>query len=392
LTKGRALELPSSVCPGNKKIGKEQGVKMTNNLSKIFAKISGFFLIVMTFLSSSGVQSILAASHSEAPLISMDRFADNTDTYAFRSIEPGRDGYVTLIASYIPFQDPSGGPQYYRFDDTVLYEIKIDNDGNGLEDVVYQFQFNTQIKNPNSILGHSAITLGNPNSNGVISSLTDIDYNMPQTYIVTRISDIKGKGNNNGSRADVIARGLLAPPSNVGPRVTPNYENALGQPAVYPLPNGGRVFAGQRDDGFKVDVGGVFDLLNLRSIGPTGGISGTHGFNVNSIAIEVPIQEVTRSGQIPANPTASDAVIGVWATASRRTTKVMNGNRTVNEGPWRQVSRLGNPLVNELVIPLGQKDIFNASSPAICGGYRRSRAVKTVESSFWSQYSGRAAQ
>jgi len=336
---------------------------MTTSLANTFVKVSGFFLMMMMFLNSVGIQSILASSHSEAPLISMDRFADNTDTYAFRSIEPGREGYVTLIANYIPFQDPSGGPQFFRFDDSVLYEIKIDNTGDGLEDVVYQFQFNTKIKNPNTILGHNAITLGNANSNGVISSLNDLDYNMPQTYTVTRISDIKGKGNNNGGQTDVMASGLLSPPSNVGPRVTPNYEDALGKSAVFALPNGGRVFAGQRDEGFLVDVGGVFDLLNLKSIGQNGGISSTHGFNVNAIAIEVPIQEVTRGNQMPAGPTASDAVIGVWATASRRSTKVINPNRTVNEGPWRQISRLGNPLVNEVVIPLGMKDSFNASSP-----------------------------
>lgn len=167
---------------------------MTNILNKTWAKISAFGLILMTFLSSSGIQTALAASHSEAPLISMDRYADNTDTYAFRSIEPGREGYVTLIANYIPFQDPSGGPQFYRFDDSVLYEIKIDNTGDGREDVVYQFEFETQIKNRNTILGHSAITLGNSNSNGVISSLNDVDYNMPQTYTVTRVENRGRRG------------------------------------------------------------------------------------------------------------------------------------------------------------------------------------------------------
>lgn len=332
---------------------------MTKILRKTWAKISVFGLILMTFLSSSGIQTVLAASHSEAPLISMDRYADNTDTYAFRSIEPGREGYVTLIANYIPFQDPSGGPQFYRFDDSVLYEIKIDNTGDGREDVVYQFQFETQIKNRNTILGHTAITLGNSSSDGIVSSLNDVDYNMPQIYTVTRLDNRNG----GQGRADVIARRLLTPPSNVGPRVTPNYETALGQPAVYPLPNGGRVFAGQRDEGFYIDVGGVFDLLNLRSIGQSGGVHTTQNFNVNSIAIEVPIQEVTRSNKMPASPTAEDAVIGVWATASRRTTRVINGDKVANNGAWKQVSRLGNPLVNEVVIPLGLKDAFNAYGP-----------------------------
>lgn len=315
---------------------------------------------------------LLASSHSEAPLISMDRFADNTDTYAFRSIEPGREGYVTLLANYIPFQDPSGGPQFFRFDDTVLYEIKIDNTGDGMEDIAYQFQFKTAIKNANTVLGHSTV-----NSDGVISSLSDADYNMPQTYMVTRVDyrnrgerdrddseDGERRGRGRG-RATIIANNLIAPPSNVGPRTTPNYEANLGQAAVYPLANGGRVFAGQRDEGFLVDVGGVFDTLNLTSIGQSGGISSTDGFNVSTIGVEIPIQELTRSGQVPASATASDAVIGVWATASRRSTRVIrDGKSFVNEGPWKQVSRLGSPLVNEVVVPLGMKDAFNASSPA----------------------------
>ncbi len=297
--------------------------------------------------------SAFASSHSEAPLISMDRFADNTDTYAFRSVEPGRDGFVTLIGNWIPFQEPSGGPQFARWDDTVLYEIKIDNTGDGLEDITYQFRFTTRTLNGDTILGHSAV-----NQDGVISSLTDPDYNQPQTYSVTRIDRLGGR------RGRVIANGLVTPPANIGPRATPNYETNLGQPAVYTLGNGGKVFAGTRDEYFYIDVGGVFDTLNLRSIGAGGGVDTTKGFNVSTIAIEVPIQELTRSRAIPANSTASDAVIGVWATSSRRSMRVINadGSRT-QEGEWRQISRLGNPLVNEVVIPLKLKDAFNSLSP-----------------------------
>jgi hypothetical protein len=282
----------------------------------------------------------------------MDRFADNTDTYAFRSIEPGREGFVTLIANYIPFQEPSGGPQWYRFDDTVLYEIKIDNTGDGLEDVVYQFQFATQTLNGETILGASAV-----NQDAVISNLNDPDYNMPQTYTVRRIDNFSGR------RGRLIASGLRTPPQNIGPRVTPNYETNLGMPAVYNLNNGGKVFAGQRDEYFYIDVGGVFDALNLRSIGASGGVDSTKGFNVSTIAIEVPIQELTRTRSIPASSTASDAVIGVWATSSRRTTRVLGPNGHINSGGWKQVSRLGNPLVNEVVIPLKLKDAFNGLSP-----------------------------
>jgi hypothetical protein len=309
-------------------------------------------LAIAMICAVSGLPA-LASSHSEAPLISMDRFADNTDTYAFRSIEPGRDGFVTIIANWIPFQEPSGGPQFYRWDDSVLYEIKIDNNGDGIEDIVYQFQFATQTVNPNTVLGHSTI-----NQDGVISSLDDLDYNQYQTYTVRRIDRQSGR------RGQIIAAGLRTPPSNIGPKVTPNYETNLGIPAIYNLPNGGKVFAGQRDEYFFIDVGGVFDGLNLRSIGSGNGIDSTQGFNVSTIAIEVPIQDLTRNRSVPTSSTDPNAVVGVWATASRRSMRVINADGTrSNSGDFVQVSRLGNPLVNEVVIPLGLKDAFNSLSP-----------------------------
>lgn len=321
---------------------------MKNILKKI-----GKGLVGLSLIASMSSIPAFASSHSEAPLISMDRFADNTDTYAFRSVESGREGFVTLIANFIPLQEPGGGPQYFRWDDTVLYEIKIDNTGDGLEDIKYQFQFTTQTLNGDTVLGQSTV-----NENGIIGSLTDPDYNMPQTYTVRRVDSSTGR---NGR---VIASGLRTPPANIGPRTTPNYETNLGQPAVYNLPGGGKVFAGTRDEYFYIDVGGVFDTLNLRSIGATGGVDTTKGYNVSTIAIEVPIQDLTRSRAVPASPTASDAVIGVWSTASRRTTRVIgfDGSRT-SSGAWQQVSRLGNPLVNEVVIPLRLKDAFNSLSP-----------------------------
>ena len=162
----------------------------------------------------------------------------------------------------------------------------------------------------------------------------------------------------------------MTPPNNIGERTTPNYEAVLALPAVNTLQNGGRVFAGQRDEGFYIDVGGVFDTLELKSIGATGGVDATAGFNVNTIAIEVPIQGLTRRGTVPSSPTASNAVIGVWATSSRHTASVIRPSNVVRDreilcmpDPYRQVSRLGNPLVNELVIPLKLKDTFNASEP-----------------------------
>jgi len=308
-----------------------------------------FALSLLLLLGPMPTRS-LASSHREAPLIVADPLADNTDTYAFRSTEPGRSGFVTLIANWIPFEEPSGGPHFYKFDDTVLYEIYVDNTGDGVPEITYQFRFKTKFTNPDSILGMAAPNQAVAGTGGIeplITSLDDPDYNEPQTYSVTRIDRHTGK---NGV---VLARGLLTPPNNIGERTTPNYEAALGQPAVYSLPNGGRVFAGQRDEGFYIDVGGVFDTLKLKSITATGGIDATAGFNVNSIAIEVPIQELTRTGNMPSSPTASDAVIGVWATSSRQRITVLRSDLSDNDpedpltvGPYQQVSRLGSPLVN----------------------------------------------
>ena len=342
---------------------------MKKNLINKGLKMARIFMISMLCFGLTGIPSVFAASHAEAPMISMDRFADNTDTYAFRSVEPGREGFVTLIANFIPLQEPSSGPQFFRFDDSVLYEIKIDNTGDGLEDIVYQFQFTTQIVNGNTVLGHSAV-----NENGVISNLTDVDYNMPQTYTVRRIDSSTGR---NGR---LIASGLRTPPNNVGPRVTPNYEQNLGLPSVYNLSGGGKVFAGTRDEYFYIDLGGVFDALNLRSIGSCGGIDTTQGYNISTLALEVPIQDLTFFRNVPASPTAPGAVVGVWSTASRRTASVIQTSTpgifnnpaillpprpttTTTSGGWKQISRLGNPLVNELVIPLRLKDAFNALSP-----------------------------
>lgn len=316
---------------------------------------AGRGLIVAALILSITTIPILASSHSEAPLISMDRFADNTDTYAFRSVEPGREGFVTLIANYIPLQEPGGGPQWFRFDDTVLYEIKIDNTGDGLEDISYQFQFTTQTVNNDTVLGQSTV-----NENGVISNLNDPDYNMPQTYTVRRTDRFRNRSGR------TLAAGLRTPPANIGPRTTPNYEQNLGQPAVYGLPGGGKVFAGNRDEYFYIDLG-VFDTLNLRSVGSSGGIDTTKSYNVSTIAIELPIQDLTSTQTVPAGPTASNAVIGVWATASRRTTRVLGTGTQSTEGNWQQVSRLGNPLVNEVVIPLSLKDTFNAIPPSVDG-------------------------
>ncbi len=315
------------------------------------------FFVAALCLTLSGLNTF-ASSHAEAPLTSMDRYADNTDVYAFRSSEAGRAGFVTLIANFIPLQDPSGGPQFFRFDDTVLYDIKIDNTGDGREDITYRFQFFTITLNTGTVLGMNTI-----NENGPITSLNDPDFNMKQFYQVTRIDASTGP---NGQI--VSGQGFQIPPSNIGPRTTPNYEANLAQPAIFNLlNNGGRVFAGQRDEGFFLDLG-VFDAIGYRSLGPTGGVDTLRGFNVNSIAIEVPIQSLTRNGAVPTSPTDPNAVIGVFSTASRASMRAISPNGTRSQsGNFVQISRLGSPLINEVVVPLGLKDAFNSLSPQFDG-------------------------
>lgn len=312
-------------------------------------------LAVSTLALSLTAVPSLASSHSEAPLISMDRYADNTDVYAFRSTEAGRENFVTIIANFIPFQDPSGGPQYYRFDDSVLYELKVDNTGDGREDITIQYRFQTSTVRNTTVLGMNTF-----NENGVIASVNDPDYNMPQTYSVNFFRSVNGVPQANVG----LVNGQKIPPSNIGPRVTPNYENlAIGQILNV---GAGKSFAGQRDEGFFIDVGGVFDLLNFRANPPvsrSGGIASTNQFNVNTIAIEIPMSELTRDGATPTSPTAANAVVGIWSTASRQSTQVISAGARTNSGPFVQVSRLGNPLVNEVVIPLALKDAFNSLAP-----------------------------
>jgi len=182
------------------------------------------------------------SSHREAPEISKDPVADSTDLYAFTSY--GNPDHVTIIANYVPLQAPDGGPNFYEFGDDVLYEIKIDNNGDGQADVTYQFTFATQVTNPNTFLYNT----------GPILSLTDQNWNRRQTFTVVRVDD-KGK--------QTLGTNLACPPCNIGPLSTPNYETLVTS-AIHDLPNGGSVFAGQRAEGFYVDLGAIFDLGILR--------------------------------------------------------------------------------------------------------------------------------
>lgn len=281
-----------------------------------------------------------ASSHREAPLIAMDPTADNTDVYAF--VSPDEPDKVTLISNFIPFQDPDGGPNFYNFDPNVLYEIHIDNNGDAVEDITYQWRFTTEIRNTNTFLYNT----------GPITSLDDPDFNIRQFYRLTRVNGPRRTGT-----VTELAGRLPVPPVNVGPRSTPNY-GALGG-AIQQLAGNMRVFAGQRDEGFFLDLG-IFDLLGLNSgaIDPS-----THGFNVNTLAIQVPKSDLARGGTTPAGPTDPSAIIGVWSTASRFATRTLTPGGQTQTGALVQVSRLGNPLVNEVVIDLARKDAFNSLEP-----------------------------
>jgi len=285
------------------------------------------------------------SSHREAPGISKDPVADNTDVYAF--VSPDKPGTVTMIANYIPLEGPAGGPNFYEFGDDVLYEIHIDNNGDALPDVTYQFRFTAQVQNPNTFLYNT----------GPIASLTDSNWNRRQVYTVTKVA--------NGV-ATVLATGLPSPPCNIGPRSTPNY-TALAAAAIKALPTGETVFAGQRAEEFYVDLGAIFDLAVLRPFEnlhliPTKaapGVNASNHLNVHSIAIQVPISQLLQSN---ANP-----VIGVWATASRRKARILNDagpGADVEAGPFVQVSRLGNPLFNEVIVPMSEKDLWNSLPPS----------------------------
>ena len=283
------------------------------------------------------------SSHREAPEIAKDPVADSTDVYAF--VSPDKPGTVTLIANYIPLQSPAGGPNFYEFGDDVLYEIHVDNNGDGRADVSFQFRFRTTVRDPETFLYNT----------GPIQSLDSPNWNRRQTYDVS----VSGR---------TIGSGLACPPCNIGPLSTPDYA-ALAAQAVHQLGGGITVFAGQRAEGFYVDLGAIFDLGDLRpfeqlhatfglaALKAAPGVNATNNVNVHSIAIQLPVSALSRSG----HPT-----IGVWTTASRQRVRLWDADHgeNVDSGPFRQVSRLGNPLVNEVLIPLGHKDEWNSLPPS----------------------------
>ena len=298
-------------------------------------------------IAASSMSGVLASSHREAPLISGDPAADNTDLYAF--VSPDAPDTLTIIANYIPLQQPGGGPNFHPFDDNVRYRIHIDNTGDAKDDVTYTVTFKT-----NQASGKGGVSSFLYN-NLPIATVDDASWLVPQEYKVERTT---------GGTTSTIGSGLRTVPANVGPRSTPDYP-ALAATGIHPLDNGGKAYAGPRDDAFFVDLGSIFDLGGLRPFNTLhllprateDGVDGVAGYNTASIVLQVPLTEVRQSADQP--------VIGVWASADRRAYREMTTEgRAKWSGPWVQVSRLGNPLINEVIIPRHLKDYWNSQAPS----------------------------
>jgi uncharacterized protein DUF4331 len=328
------------------------------------------FVTAVAILAGLPAPGLFAANHREAPITSLDRAADITDWYTFVSFDdPSK---VTLILSVDPLLEPSNGPNYFPFDPGILYSFKIDNDQNAIADVVFEVRFRTEIRNPGvftsavgGIAGIPPITaLTGPGSEGL---------GVRQTYTVTMVR--------NGRRTALGTNGqpLFAVPSNAGPRTMPNYAQPGGlyEQGIYSLGSGIRVFAGTVDDAFYIDLGAAFDSLNFRAAAGGGVLSTDQdaddttnfapddvaGFNVNTIALEVPITLLTKDGAAhPANDPL--AVLGTYGTTSRQQITVRRSPEdALTLGPYRQVQRMGNPLINELIIGTGSKDRFSMDDP-----------------------------
>lgn len=292
---------------------------------------------------------VMASSHREAPLISNDPLADNTDLYAFKS--PCDTNNIILIANYIPFEHPAGGPNWYTFGQNVRYEIHIDNNPlTAGDDIIYRFTFTQTLGDPTTFFN---IRLGQENPK--------------VTYICERSTD-------GGSTFTTVVTNGVVPPPNIGPRsiegaagLNAASYDALVQQAIATATTGEKVFCGPVDDPFFVDLGGAFDLGGFRTAPQAR--DGLAKFNCHSIVLEIPVSTLQKDGKTLAQATSildGDFVIGVWASASRPqiTTLSATGGAPVGTGPWVQVSRLGMPLTNEAVIPIGSKDKWNGTTPA----------------------------
>ena len=314
----------------------------------------------------------MASSHREAPFISGQPKVDGTDFYMFRSYETGRQNYVTLLANYQPFQDPQGGPNFYQFDENALYEIHIDNNGDADDDLTFQFRFKNTSKGGALNVGGKQVKIPLINS-GPISGVNPATLNVRETFTIDLI---RGKRRSNGSDATKLtnrtggASVFDKPVDNIGDKVfgsATGYATYAGQHiyevAIPGCATPGRVFVGQRKEPFYIAVGKAFDLFNLDPLGPeTGGNNNDlEAKNVSTLAMELPIACVTNG---------TEPVIGAYTTASLRQGRLLDGSPAsgMNKnrrhgGAWTQVSRVGMPLVNELIIGLDDKDKFNASRP-----------------------------
>jgi hypothetical protein len=286
---------------------------------------------------AAGAGPAAASSHREAPLTASDPKIDNTDLYAF--VSPDKTDTVTLIANWVPFEEPNGGPNFYPFQDGAHYDINIDNDGDAVADLTYRWTFSTQDSRGASTFLYA---------NGPVTSLDDENLLFRQTYTLQKIVD------GDEAHATTIATGQAAP-SDVGAATMPDYRK-LRDSSFSTITGGGTSFAGQADDPFFLDLR-VFDLLyggNLKEVG-TDTLS---GYNVNSIALQLPKSELAIAGDATRNP-----VVGIWSSTEKQTLSLTPG-KADPAGDYVQVSRLGNPLVNEVVVPTGLKDAFNAIQPA----------------------------
>ena len=329
-----------------------------------FTTVPRSTLAIALALFAAHIPPASAASHREAPITALDQKADITDWFAF--VSPEHPDRVILILNVDPFLEPSNGPNYFPFDPNILYEMKIDNNQDGFAEVTFQFRFTTQIQTPGLFTGFAGGIAGIPPITALDGAGSE-GLNERQTYTVTMLTGQNTADLNNGQT-------LYAVPTNVGPRTMPNYA-ALRQQGIYTLANGIRVFAGTVSDPFFIDLGATFDSLNFRTAAGAGVLTAAidaddqhnyapnalAGFNVNTIALEVPITMLTSDGQMHAATDAA-AVIGTWGTTSRPRLSVLG--EIFGGGEWAQVQRLGNPLINEVIIGTGSKDRFSMDTPA----------------------------
>lgn len=326
----------------------------------------------------------LASSHREAPFITTSPKVDGTDFYMFRSYEGvaangtgGRSDYVTLLANYQPLQAPYGGPNFFQMDPNALYEIHIDNNGDAREDLTFQFRFKNTLKSIPLPIGTASVPVPLIQV-GAVSSLNDANLNVNETYTVNLVRGDRRKGTSSALTKTGGGTTFEKPVDNIGSKTIANYAAYAGQhihnvtiPGCPAGRNQGKVFVGQRQEGFAVNLGAIFDLVNAPAavlLDPANkdavAMGGNHVIqkaNITTLALEVHKDCLTAG---------AESVIGGWTTASLRQGRLLNGSpRSGNDkaeivgGAWTQVSRLGNPLVNEVVIGLPDKDKFNASSP-----------------------------